>query len=632
MSTNNRTKKKIANRRSFNRRRPDNPGSRGFYFYTTRTNSGDNVITDDRLAKTTSIRAILDKKGDFSAPDTRNTNSTNPRFLELVVEKGILTAKERSALSKRFQGNDFALMLFLAEQRLNLKNVIGKLWGDSIGLAYSDPTKTIIQQDLLDKLPKNFAEQNAAIPLYSLENVVTVAMADPKSATLQSRIENYMEAFVSPVFAFPEQIKTALEISRVSARTLNDQLSGQLAGAAHEGARVGELIKDESLADFVRGLFLLALKQHASDIHIEPGESDACIRLRIDGALQEYLRIPVRLFPSLSNVVKIMAEVDIGDRRRPQDGRITLKLPDRDLEFRFSCVPTIYGEKIVLRLLGQNQFATAPNLENLDFSARVMKDMRRIINSPNGVFFVTGPTGSGKTTTLYAVLNSLNNRSTNIMTIEDPVEYRLNGINQVQVNPPAGVTFATALRSFLRQDPDVILVGEIRDLETATIASQAALTGHLVLTTMHTNSALQAVTRLVQIGVEPFLVAPSIIGVMAQRLVRKLCENCKEKYRLSQEEIEKYFTWDGKTEVFFYRARGCEQCNFTGYSGRIAIHELFLIDEETRNHIARHASILDIQKHALSVGFTSMRYDGFKKILRGLTTTEEIDRVIVESI
>jgi type IV pilus assembly protein PilB len=327
-------------------------------------------------------------------------------------------------------------------------------------------------------------------------------------------------------------------------------------------------------------------------------------------------------------VIKIMAGLDIGERRRPQDGRITLKLPDRALEFRASCVPTIYGEKIVLRLLGQNEFMAVPGLENLSFSKPILDGIRQIIHSPNGVFFVTGPTGSGKTTTLYAALKALNRKDKNIMTIEDPVEYRLPGVNQVQVNPLAGVTFAVALRAFLRQDPDVILVGEIRDLETATIASQAALTGHLVLTTMHTNNALQAVTRLIQIGVEPFLVAPSIIGVMAQRLVRRLCEHCKEKYELSRAEIEEFFIWDGQP-VFFHRAKGCERCNFTGFSGRIAIHELFIIDEATRQHIARNASILDIQKYARDAGFTTMRYDGFKKVLMGLTTVDEINQVTV---
>ncbi len=575
----------------------------------------------------TTIRAVLGKKR--GAAGGGDINVRNPRFLELVVDNQLITAPERASLSERFQGNDFAVMLFLAEQLPSQKDLLGKLWGDSLGIAYTDPTKTILQSELITKLPKRFAEEHNALPLYAVENVVTTAMAEPANEALRRQIESHLDALVSPVFALPGQIKAALEIAQISLRALQDQLAAKLASAAQEGARIGRLAEEQTLAEFVRGLFLLALKQHASDIHLEPHENEIGIRLRIDGALQEYLRLPLRLHPSLSNVIKIMAGADIGERRRPHDGRITMQLPDRELEFRFSSVPTIYGEKLVLRLLGQNQFLAVPGLEDLDCSPPILAGIRQIIESPNGVFFVTGPTGSGKTTTLYAVLKTLNRKDLNIMTIEDPVEYRLPGVNQVQVNPQAGVTFATALRSFLRQDPDVMLVGEIRDLETATIASQAALTGHLVLTTIHTNNALQAVTRLIQIGVEPFLVAPSIIGVMAQRLVRRLCGNCKEKYALSREEIEKYFEWDGKTEVFFHRKKGCEQCNYTGYSGRLAIHELFIIDDEMRGYIARNASILDIQKYAYASGFTTMRYDGFKKILMGLTTPEEVNQAAI---
>lgn len=605
----------------------------GFFFYKSQQSDMPAGVAGNALDDATNIRAVLDKKGASTAADAdiKNVNSSNPRFMESAVEKQLITAVESASLAERFQGNDFAIMLYLAEQRPQIENILGKLWGDSLGLAYTDPTKTIIQYELVNKLPKKFAEQHNVIPFYAVENVITVAMADPQNTALQRQMESHMDALVSPVFALPGHIQAALQVAQISLQALKDQLSEKLGSAAHEGAKIGRVAEENSVAEFVLSLFLLALKQHASDIHIEPSDNDILIRLRIDGALQEYLHLPMRLFPSLTNVIKIMAGVDIGERRRPQDGRITLKLPDRDLEFRFSCVPTIYGEKIVLRLLGQNQFVSVPGLEDLNFSKSILQGIRQIIDSPNGVVFVTGPTGSGKTTTLYAALKELNHKDLNIMTIEDPVEYRLPGINQVQVNPQAGVTFATALRSFLRQDPDVMLVGEIRDLETATIASQAALTGHLVLTTLHTNNALQAVTRLIQIGVEPFLVAPSIIGVMAQRLVRKLCENCKEKYALAPEEIQKYFIWDGPGEVFFHRKKGCEQCNYTGYSGRLAIHELFIIDDEMRNYIARNASILDIQKYAHGVGFTTMRYDGFKKILMGLTTVAEVTQVTVVS-
>ncbi len=548
---------------------------------------------------------------------------SNPRFLDLAVAQRLLTPAERADLEARFPGNELAALLFLAEQRPAQKAILGKLWGDALEIAYVDPTKTIIQYELLNKLPAGLAEQDMVLPLYAVGEAVTVAMANPRNPVTISRLENALGTFVSPVFAFPDQLRSTLEIARVSARVLADLVP---AGAATDAAAdLNRLAQEESMAEFARTLFLLALKQRASDIHIEPGDAHVAIRMRIDGALQPLTQLPSALFPALSNVIKILAGADIGDRRRPQDGRITFRLPDHDLECRFSSIPTIYGEKMVLRLLGQNQFAAVPGLDDLQFAHSVLRGVRQIIESPSGVFFVTGPTGSGKTTTLYAALKSLDRKSLNIVTIEDPVEYRLAGVNQVQVNPQAGVTFASALRAFLRQDPDVILVGEIRDAETAKIAAQAALTGHLVLTTMHTNNALQAITRLIQIGVEPFLVAPSIIGVMAQRLVRRLCDHCKQAYTLTPAEVADLFDrWDGRTPVVFHRPQGCEHCDFIGYRGRVAIHELFVIDDAVRDHIARNATILDIRAYARSQGFTPMSYDGIKKVMRGLTSLEEI--------
>jgi type IV pilus assembly protein PilB len=308
-----------------------------------------------------------------------------------------------------------------------------------------------------------------------------------------------------------------------------------------------------------------------------------------------------------------------------------LKLKNRSIDFRISTVPSIYGEKVVLRILGQKNSTSVPSLTDLNFSKYIYGRLNMIMENPNGVFFVTGPTGSGKTTTLYALLKYLNTTGVNIMTIEDPVEYRLQGLTQVQVNAGVGLGFANTLRSFLRQDPDIILIGEIRDTETAKIAAQAALTGHLVLATMHTNSAMEAVTRLLEIGVEPFLVAPSMIGVMSQRLVRKICEFCKESYELPPEDIIRYFyEWDGKTKIKFYRGKGCEKCHNSGYKGRIAIHELLSIDHSVRKMIAEGANILEVQEYTMAKGgYKTLRYDGLKKILRGLTTIEELNRVTV---
>lgn len=558
--------------------------------------------------------------------------NANQIFIESLATQSWPPARDLKALRELHQNDGMALLLALAQKYPHRIDDLGKLWGDALGVAYVDPSKTLIQYDVVRRLSQEVAEERQVLPVYEMNHVVTVVTATPESTELSGLLESLLDRHISLVFAFPRQIRTALETAHINA----DELSALLPGAATEYddqglGQLNQLACEKAVIEFTRKLFLLAMRKRASDIHIEPSNEDVRIRFRLDGILQDVLRLDLTVLPALVNHVKILAGADIAESRKPQDGRISMALAGRDLDVRFSCVPTIYGQKIVLRLLGQNAFSSVPDLEDLTFAKSVYDDVRTMLSSPNGSFFLTGPTGSGKTTTLFAALKRLNNSGINIMTIEDPVEYRLPGLNQVQVNTTAGVTFAGSLRSFLRQDPDVILIGEIRDVETAKIAAQAALTGHLVMVTMHTNSALQAVTRLIQIGVEPFLVAPSLIGVMAQRLVRRLCDQCKERYALAPEEIERYFLWDGETTVELCRPVGCDRCNGTGYSGRLAIHELFIIDEATRELISRSASILEIQKHAVEQGFKTLRYDGFKKILRGLTTIEEVDRVIIES-
>jgi type IV pilus assembly protein PilB len=485
-------------------------------------------------------------------------------------------------------------------------------------------------------LPQRFARKHKIILIYQFGDAITAAMQDPGNSLVVEEVERITKRKISPVFAFPEEIEEAIDIqyqSTDSVIQLSDKIDLDKLMESSKEVSLEELQRiagDEAVIEFTRSLLMLGIKERASDIHIEPGEESIRVRYRIDGVLQERLTLDKSLLAPLVSRIKVIAGVNIVEKRRPQDGRITLSLPKRSLDLRFSTVPTIYGEKIVLRILGQTQMRDVPDLRVLEFSTAVLSKLERVIDTPNGVFFVTGPTGSGKTTTLYAVLNHLNTPGINIMTIEDPVEYRLPGINQIQVNPAIDLDFASALRSFLRQDPDVILVGEIRDVESARIAAQAALTGHLVMSTMHTNNALQAVTRLIEVGVEPFLVAPSIIGVMAQRLVRRICDHCKEARTLTPQEIEElFYNWDGKREVLFYEGKGCPQCNHTGYFGRLAIHEIFIINDEVRELIAKGASILTIQECAKRYGFMNMRYDGIKKVLRGLTTIEEVDRVTV---
>ena len=557
----------------------------------------------------------------------------NDPFLNSIVEKGLIKPGERDSLATRFKENGFAILLHLVERAPKHKALLGRLWGDSIGLAYVDPFTTTNQYETLALLTKDFLDRHPVFPLRELDGVLTVAMYNPTDTAVLNEIEDSTGKFISPVFAFPDQIAACLAIGLATAADLTDRTATLPSGPATvdgaSGPPIGA-VDTQTIADFARDLMLLALRKRASDIHIEPNEEDTVVRFRIDGILEEVMRLSLPHLPALVNVLKIRAGVDIADQRRPHDGHLTLELAGRSLDFRYSSVPTICGEKIVLRLLGQNQMTSVPDLDHLGCSKVILDNMRRLINSPNGVFFVTGPTGCGKTTTLYAALNSIDRRVLNIMTIEDPVEYHLPDINQVQVNPAAGVTFDTALRAFLRQDPDVILVGEVRDLETAKVAATAALTGHLVLTTMHTNNALQVISRLIQIGVEPYLVAPSIIGAMAQRLVRKLCPACRERYALTPQEIQALFKSDGKTAVHAWHPKGCRECNFTGYFGQIAIQELFVIDDETRELIGRNATMMDIRKAAFCKGYATMCYDGIKKVLRGLTTFQEVDGVAME--
>jgi type IV pilus assembly protein PilB len=371
-----------------------------------------------------------------------------------------------------------------------------------------------------------------------------------------------------------------------------------------------------------------AIRDRASDIHFEPDEKALRVRLRIDGFLYESLTLPKPIQPALTSRIKILAEMDIAETRLPQDGNFNIKLEKRGFEIRVSTFPTIHGENVVLRILDQ----TSPlfKLEELGFSEDTLNQFKQLVRKTNGIILVTGPTGSGKTTTLYALLNMINSKDKNIITIEDPVEYRLALIRQTQINPKAGITFATGLRSILRQDPDIIMIGEIRDLETSEIAMQAALTGHLVLSTLHTNDAPEAISRLMDIGVEPYLISSCVIGVLAQRLVRTICPDCKVPYQVDPknmidlgEEVTKL-----KGPLTLYRGKGCKNCKQSGFRGRTGIYELLLINEEIKKLISERASVQVIREIAKKTGgMVPLRGDGLKKVLKGTTTMEEVDRV-----
>lgn len=566
-----------------------------------------------------------DKEAATDAPD-------DSKFLESLIDRKIVSRDASRELMSRYQGDSFGMLLHLLGRKPDSRNELGRIWGDFINVSYVNTGKINIQYELVQKLPEAFAKSRRVMPLYNFGGAITLATPWPADRSLIAEVEGHLDAFVSPIFAFPDQVDTALEIAYQTDSALTQLLSEYSpkhgkAAATLTATELRKLSKDEAIIAFTRGLLFLAVRHRASDIHIEPEDRSLRIRFRVDGVLQTIVRLESSLLPPIVTRLKVMADVDISESRHPQDGRIEIPSFGEPLLFRFSTVPTIHGEKVVLRLMGHTEFQDVPDLGELGFSKDVLGHIHRALEIPNGIFFVTGPTGSGKTTTLYSVLKYLNDPGVNIMTVENPVEFPLQGVNQVQVHDKIGISFGAVLRHFLRQDPDIILLGEIRDLETARIAARAALTGHLVLTTMHTNDAFQAITRLLDLGVDPTLVAPCTIGVMAQRLVRRLCETCKQEYELDPVIADLLFEKEPEDKVMMYRAVGCESCTKSGYRGRLAIHEIFVIEPEVRTLIARNAPYSEIVRCAETKGFVSLRYDGLKKVLRGLTTLDELDRV-----
>jgi type IV pilus assembly protein PilB len=367
------------------------------------------------------------------------------------------------------------------------------------------------------------------------------------------------------------------------------------------------------------------MQREASDIHIEPREKTAGVRFRIDGNLCDVLTFPRRLCGAVVARLKILAKLDVAEHRLPADGRFSMPLGASSADFRFSSIPTQYGEKAVVRLLGSTNGKSLRTLDSMMISQTILEPLRRIFHSPSGIIFVVGPTGSGKTTTLYGALAELNQRDVNISTVEDPIELRLEGISQTQVQAGIELTFARMLRSLLRQDPDVMLIGEIRDLETAKIATEAALTGHLVLATMHCNTAPEAIVRLAEMGVDRYMIAPTVLGVLSQRLARRICENCKESYQAPKEVLRRFFDDPELPEVTLFRGKGCRLCNQSGYKGRVSFHELLLVSRRLRTLISESAAQSELEDAAERLGFRPLRYDGLKKVLLGLTTIEEIE-------
>lgn len=491
-----------------------------------------------------------------------------------------------------------------------------------------------IEKEWIAKVPIGFAKKNELIPLKKEGDRIKIATAKPLNLNalddLRILFGHEIELSLSPYPAILSMINQMYERSQESADQVMEGIEGNLIevdpGEIPGSIDLLEATDEAPIIRLVNSLIFQAVKQRASDIHFEPFEKEFAVRYRIDGILYNILTPPKRLQSSMTSRIKIMSGLDIAEKRLPQDGRISVRIAGKEIDIRVSVIPTAHGERLVLRLLDKQNLLL--NLEDLGFSKETFEKIQELIQLSHGIVLVTGPTGSGKTTTLYSILNKINSPDKNIITIEDPIEYQLKGIGQMQVNPRIDLTFSNGLRSILRQDPDVILVGEIRDGETAEIAIHASLTGHLVFSTLHTNDSAGAITRLIDMGIEPFLVSSSVIAIIAQRLVRKLCNQCRKPYAPQRAELEKLgLPGEKKTETPFYRAGGCSECLSTGYRGRLGIYELLMIDDDVRSEILNKTDSNSIKSHAIRKGLMTLRDDGARQVLNGVTTTDEVLRV-----
>jgi len=548
-------------------------------------------------------------------------NNPNSLAAKLRATPHFDFGSELTALEKQ-HGSGLRLLEAVIDGKLVSKDIACRLYADCLGIAYVDPFASLITEEAVATIPLEIAKKIRVIGLYLIDGVLTAAFAEPEDAAAVKRLSLIVQVPVSPVFALPRDIEDAIIIQYSNEKNLEENLNELSGSTVFDNP---DLADSESLVKILDDIIYYAIRERATDIHIEPQETQCRVRFRIDGLLREVLTYSRKLHRSFVARIKILSNLNIAETRFPQDGRFSMPIGTATANFRVSTIPAHFGEKAVVRILAMSGRKSMITLDKMMMSQSILTPFRRLIQNPNGIIFVTGPTGSGKTTTLYSALHEINKPDTNISTIEDPIEIQLAGITQTQVNSHIDLKFSTVLRSLLRQDPDAILIGEIRDLETAKIAAEAALTGHIVFATLHTNNAAQAIVRLIEIGVEPYMVAPSVIGVLAQRLAARICENCKEPYYPPREVLQKYFQDDGLVDVPFYRGRGCGACRGTGYKGRIAFHELVLITEEIRALISNRASVQEITTAAAKVGFKPMRYDGLKKVLLGLTTIDEIE-------
>ncbi len=549
----------------------------------------------------------------------------------ILVDRGLITDQQLIDAETDRRASGRSLGRVLVERGIVTERDLVAALAAQIGMDFVDLSTAEIDPQAATSVGKSTLLKHQLLPIGYEEGKLLVAMADPANVVAMDDVRTITKLEVRPVVATREDILAAIGRTSAMAQDI-EAAAGDLADESDQLSDLSELkavTEEAPVVKFVNLLISQAVADGVSDIHIEPGERELRVRYRIDGVLHEVMRSPKSIQAGVISRLKIMADVDIAERRIPQDGRIGVTVHGKDIDLRFSTLPTVYGEKVVMRILDKSSVLL--ELEDLGFLDHNHQRFESAYVKPYGMTLVTGPTGSGKSTTLYAALNVLNQPEVNIITTEDPVEYRLPGINQVQVRPKVGLTFAHALRSILRQDPDVVMVGEMRDRETAQIGIEAALTGHLVLSTLHTNDAPSAVTRLTEMGVEPFLVASAVDCVLAQRLARRVCSRCMQLRVPEPGVLEEA----GFSEEVIARAPeiphpiGCPACSSTGYRGRLAVHEVMLMNEDIERLVVTRASSEEIATAAISAGMRTLRQDGLAKVLLGRTTIEEIARVII---
>ncbi len=547
-----------------------------------------------------------------------------------LVKAGLITQEDlKKALEIQRKTSQSLGYVLVSEGFIDSKQLLD-FFNTSLGVPHARLDNYVVDETILNLVPKQIAEKYKIFPLLKVGNNLDIAMVDPFDSFVVEVLEELTGCKVRARVSLPEEIERAIKKYYYKENIEPDIVEKSFFEKITDKVDSKQQLKenDAPIIALVDKLISRAIEDGASDIHIEPDEKLVRVRYRLDGILHEVMTLSKQHEAPIVSRIKIMGNMDIAEKRVPQDGRAFFNYKGRKVDLRLSTFPTVNGEKVVIRILDKSSIVI--QLEQLGFSNDILSTYNKLIRSPNGIILVTGPTGSGKSTTLYASLMKINSLDKNIVTIEDPVEYKIGLVNQSQVNPKAGYDFANGLRSILRQDPDVVMVGEIRDVETAEIAIRAALTGHLVFSTLHTNDSAGAVTRLIDMGVEPFLVASSIVAVMAQRLVRKVCPFCKEEVEPSLaliENIKKVFKNVDVSRLKFYRGNGCQECKGTGYKGRVCINELFVPDEELREMIVAKEPSTKLKKIARKKGMRTLREDGILKVAKGITTMEEVLRV-----